>query len=149
MEGISNHDIDSILRPACRDYVGVYSANNIPQEIKDKSTFYFVCNLSNRGEVGSHFVTVLCFTDYVMYIDSLGLPCTNASISKFLAQLNKPLFFNTTQVQDFESKYCGYYCILFVLYYSSKNKPCKLQFTKGNLLLNDKRCIKYITKLLE
>lgn len=148
MEGVSNHYIDSVLRPTCVNYCGVYSANNIPLTLKKKNVFSIVCNLSNEGQAGSHFVTILSFPDYVLYIDSLGLPCITKPILNFLSRLNKKVFYNRMQIQSAKSKFCGFYCILFVLHYDTHSR-IKLNFTQKNLLLNDKRCINYITKMLK
>lgn len=148
MEGVSNHYIDSVLKPICANYCGVFSANNIPISLRKKKVFSIVCNLSNEGQAGSHFVTILSFPNYVIYIDSLGLPCIIEPISNFLSRLNKPVFYNTTQIQSAKSKFCGFYCILFVLLYDRKPN-IKLSFTRKNLMLNDERCVEYITQILK
>jgi hypothetical protein len=148
MEGISNHYIESILHPTCTKFIGVFSANTLPTKLLEQNTFSIVCNFSKAGETGSHFVSIISLPDRVLYIDSLGLPCPVQEICSFLMQLKKPLFTNSKQVQASASKFCGFYCILFVLFFD-KPTSLHLQFDDVNLLNNDNLCIKYIQELLK
>lgn len=149
MGGISNHYIESILKPVCDNFRGVYSANTIPVRLLRCQSFSIVCNFSKVGERGTHFVTIIAARDRVLYIDSLGLPCVAQEINTFLRRLKKPVFLNSQQVQDFSSSFCGFYCILFVLYYDKKTPTFSLMFDTQNLLQNDSTCVKYIQQLLK
>jgi hypothetical protein len=149
MEGVSNHYIESILHPICKKFLGVFSADTIPEKLLEQDTFSIVCNLSKAGETGSHFVSIIALRNRVLYIDSLGLPCIVPEICVFLAKLRKPLYINSKQVQATDSKYCGFYCILFVLYFDKDVPMIKLQFDDANLLTNDNLCIEYIKQLLK
>ena len=149
MEGISNNYIESILKPTCVDFHGVFSANTIPIQLLQCQTFSFVCNFSRAAEPGSHFVTIISLHDRVLYLDSLALPCLVREITTFLRRLGKPVFSNSQRVQDLTSKFCGFYCILFVLYFNSKEPRFQLLFETRALLVNDSTCIEYIQRLLK
>jgi hypothetical protein len=148
MTGISNRYIESILFPSCKYFKGVFSANSIPGFLTNCETFSIVCNLSRIEEEGSHFISIIASSSHVLYIDSLGLPCIIPEISSFLQKLSRPVFYNVTRVQDLSSKFCGFFCILFVLH---SERKCKfsLKFEETNLLKNDHICIDYIQQLLK
>ena len=150
MNGISNLFIDSVLQPTCKYYHGIFSANTLPDRLIELDRFSVVCNLSKYSEVGSHFVCIISLPHLVLYIDSFGMPSIISEITKFLSRLNKPVSYNTIQLQHLKSSFCGFYCILFVLFY---DKPPILQpvlkFDDSNLLINDELCIVYIKNLLK
>ena len=145
-EGITNHYIESILKPVCKNYFGVFSANSIPRELLKLKEFSIVCNLSKVGEKGSHFVTIVVKPNFTLYIDSLGLPPFIPEICNFLKQLSHQFFYNPHQIQHSSSKFCGFFCILFVLYFSSP--PTTLVFEEKDLFLNDVLCVNKIKEIL-
>lgn len=160
--GMSNHDIEALLRPLCSNFQGVFSADTIPpcllqpspppSQQQQRPHFSIVCNLSEVDEPGTHFVTILSFANFVLYLDSLGLPCTTPPIAAFLRQLNKPVFSNRLQIQDAtRSNYCGLYCILFILHFSHRCSSDARFFwwkEKHELFRNDAMCLKCIRKIL-
>jgi hypothetical protein len=146
MQGVSNHFIDSILTPTCAEYKGTFSSNTIPTQLLQCETFSIVCNLSPAGETGSHFVTIIAQRERVLYLDSLALPCLVSEINNFLQRLKKPVYSNSQQVQHVKSQFCGFYCILFVLYFN--NPVTKLLFETRDLHVNDATCVKKIRELL-
>ena len=152
--GISNHYINSILKPTCPNFLGVYSSDNIPLQLlqlQHDDTFFIVCNLSRVRESGSHFITIMCFPQYVLYIDSFGLPCTVKEIQSFLSKLKKQIFYNVQRVQAASSSFCGFFCILFVLHFNSllfATTPAPIMFDKENLSANDAICIQKICEIL-
>jgi hypothetical protein len=155
--GISNHFIDGVLRSACSpdEYAGVFSADTIPPELADRRRFSFVTNLSRADEEGSHFVCVVGRPQYVLYIDPTGLPCIIDGIRSFLdaaCNSSRSLLYNKSAIQDpVGSSHCGFYCILFVLYFDpAVQVDFELKFQKSPLLLkeNDETCVKYIKRML-
>lgn len=156
--GMCNRDIARVLRRTCPDFWGVFSADTIPpfppQQSREARRFSLVCNLSKVDEPGSHFVSIVSFPRYVLYLDSLGLPCTSPHIREFLRQLKTPTFYNTLQVQDLSSDFCGLYCILFILHFSLRDSSetssplTGFQWEQSNLLLNDIMCAENVLALL-
>lgn len=146
--GITNLDIDNLLEN-CNTFYGTFSCDAIPLTLITKMRFSIICNLSKKSELGTHFVTIIVFKTYALYIDSLGLSCTNSDISNFLISLNRSIFFNSVQFQNVNSIFCGFYAMLYVLYFdSNKNSQImgKIRFTH-DLVKNDIICVKYLNKL--
>ena len=138
--GVTNIFIQNVLEQSAENFIGVFSSNELGNILPNSGSF--VINLSPSGTLGSHFVTVVARKTDVLYIDSLGLPCTNDNIKKILKSFMLPIKENQVQIQHFKSIYCGFYCILFCIYYDKERKE-NLIFSK-NLLKNDQLCIEYI-----
>jgi len=151
MRGISNHDIGNFLSGRALHFQGVFSSNNIPQSIGGKENFSFICNHSKLGELGTHFVTVIGFSNLILYIDTFGSPCRIKEISKFLDLQDRPVSYNSTKIQSDSSYFCGFYCIMYVLYFDmifKKRTVGKIEFDSVNLLNNDSICLDEIKKLV-
>jgi hypothetical protein len=151
MEGITNKEIDLFLDKKVNFFQGVFSSNNIPAAVSNSKYFSLICNLSREGEIGTHFVTVVGFPNVVIYLDTFGVSCVNKEIKKFLSLLNRPILYNNRQIQSYYSNLCGFYCILYVLYFDrifEDKKVSKIDFVSQNLMNNDDVCIKEIKKLV-
>ena len=150
MNGLDNVYIRNTLQGLCKDFIDVFSSDNIPPEISERNNFTIICNLSKCGDKGTHFITIVVDCESVVYIDSLGLPCINEDISKFLNRLNRPISYNTRTIQHPNSVFCGYYCIFYALLFDSGTNVDKKDFvfSTSNLYKNDKLCIKYIKQLI-
>ena len=151
--GMSDSVINDLLAMAkiSNQYLGTFMFNNLPyfssSELKQQSTSHFLII-----NVGHHFVT-LCITPYyALYIDSIGLPIVHQEINNFIDQYSpRPIYFNTKQIQSFESSHCGLYAALFTLYFDQyEQHNMKMTFFKNPALLlkNDDKCIQYIKKLV-
>jgi len=153
MGGITNNYIESFLRPLTKHFIGVFSANNLPNNLLKTKKFSLICNHDKLGEEGSHFITVLHCGFCIIYIDSLGQPCTINDIRNFLLSFHLPVFYNARQLQSINSSFCGFFCILYVLYFDKLFDnfvySSKLVFNVNELSSNDILCIKHIIKLLK
>jgi len=152
MNGVTNHYLEGFLKPLTKHFIGVYSADNLPANLSKSKKFSLICNHDKVGEPGSHFITVVHLGFCILYIDSLGLPCRIEDIRNFLLFFQLPVFYNSRQLQSIESSFCGFYCILYVLYFEkmfdSHVFNSKLVFHLNNLILNDQLCIKQISNML-
>jgi hypothetical protein len=148
--GLTNTFINQFLKPRCRDYRGTFSSDNIPSNLKHVSKFSIICNLSKRGKIGSHFIGIFAFPQYVIYFDSIGLPAFVESICDFLRSLNRPIVYNQRQIQHLDSYFCGFYTILYCMRFDVVNidTPVKIIFNDDNLIENDNTCIEYIKILM-
>lgn len=153
--GLSNIYIDCLLRKtAPARYRGTFSCNNIPIDIAHLPYFSIICNLAKAGERGSHFVTLVGQPDQIIYIDPLAMPCTNPDITKFINDARslpqggerRQRYFRhqVLPIQNRLSKYCGFYCIMYVLFYERDNHIIMPTFDMQNLWANDSRCLRYI-----
>lgn len=150
MSGISNTFIETFLANKVTNFDGVFSADNIPKTIASKTYFIIICNQENEGEEGTHFVTIIGFPDYAIYLDSFGLPCKILRINQFLNSLDRPIYYNDRQIQSHLSNFCGFYCIMYTLYFDKKINGDKVEnifFDSVNLMNNDNSCLNEIKKL--
>jgi hypothetical protein len=71
-----------------------------------------VINYDLESEPGSHWV--LTFNspqhDHVLFFDSYGIP-PGEEILDYLHTAKKPIQFSTSEIQEWASILCGYYCI--------------------------------------
>jgi hypothetical protein len=146
---LTNIFLEKLLKH-CSSFFGVYSCNNISKELLNKDRFSIICNLSPVTSIGTHFITIICFPTYVLYIDSFGFPSMSENISSFLLKLNKPIFYNRKQLQDFNSNFCGYYTAMFIIFFDehSKSSNTKLNFS-SNFKENDYNTVLYVKKFVE
>ena len=133
-------------------YVGTFSADQIPSlRRRRRQRFCMIVNLQRSddvlGETG-HFVTLVGFPDYTLYIDSFGMGCTQKDVVKFVQARNVPLFRNRRAIQHDRSVFCGMFCILFCLYHHL-DPPWRLHFTPvRGIHSNEVACMNYVNKLL-
>ena len=85
----------------------------------------YVINLqdSNVGN-GTHWTALYVFPNHIVYNDSFGFPIPTPIIrfiSRYKPNKRIKIYRSTDQIQDFNSIYCGWYC-LFFLYYMNRNK---------------------------
>lgn len=145
-EGITNIYIQYILSKYCTNFGGVFSSDTIPRKLAEQDEFGIVVNLSDADDKGTHFIAVVSLKTHTLYIDSYGQPCEDDDICNFLSKLDKPVYYNTRQIQSYESNFCGFFSMLFVLHYCNKSS-LSLKFSK-KLVKNDDLCISYLCRIL-
>lgn len=144
-EGLTNIFIDFFLKHFCDNYAGCFSNDEIPRV--EKNNYSLVLNLSSSKQKGSHFIVVIIKTDAILYIDSFGLICFDPLIRKFMLSFNRPILFNKRQIQHFLSKKCGFYAILYCLYFD-RDRDYLITFS-SDLMTNDKKCIQHIINIID
>ena len=60
---------------------GVYSGDNLPNEIKDG---VYVINLDDYSDIGTHWVALYVYNDNVTYFDSFGVEHIPKEIKTFI-----------------------------------------------------------------
>ena len=74
-----------------------------------KNNFYII-NLNNSNEPGSHWVSLIINNNILYYWDSFGCPPFNEII-----KLNhKIIYYNQYTIQDINDSNCGWYCLFFL-----------------------------------
>jgi len=58
MSGLTNKYVENIGKEHCRDFIGTFPCNILP-EIEGKESFSVIFNESRHDEEGTHFVAVL------------------------------------------------------------------------------------------
>ena len=87
---------------------GVSSRNNLPKKIKDGS---YVINFDEYADVGTHWITLFCNRNEIVYFDSFGVEPVPEEIKKII--WNKNIKVNIFLVQVNDSVMCGYFYIGF------------------------------------
>ena len=88
---------------------GVFSRNNLPLKIKDGA---YVINLDEYVDVGTHWITLFCNRNEMIYFDSFGVENVPKEIKEFVG--NKNIKAKIFWVQANDSVMCGYFCIGFI-----------------------------------
>ena len=117
-EGLTNKYIEEFGLKHCKDFLGVFPSD-IQPVVKNLKSFSIIFNESEHDEEGSHFVCVFLKNGKCYYFDSLGLKLENENIITFLKKyINVKVIENNIQIQSFESLFCGYYCLSFLIFLS-------------------------------
>ena len=93
---------------------GVYSRDNLPNEIKDG---VYVINLDEYSDIGTHWVALYVKNIEVTYFDSFGVEHIPKEIIKFInhpsssTSQNKNIKTNIFRMQAYDSIMCEYFCI--------------------------------------
>jgi hypothetical protein len=150
-KGLSNVYIQKVAgKHARHNFAGTFSCNTIPQTLAERDSFSFVCNLDKAGEAGSHFIAVVADKNTVIYIDPLGIPCNNGYLKSFLVRCNRRIVYNERTIQHPLSSFCGFYALLYVLYFDcSISHNLQLIFSDTALEDNDGLCVEYLKHLLK
>lgn len=93
-----------------KNYLGVYSADNFPKNLKNSD--FFIVNRDPSNLNGSHWMLVFFVEGKIEFFDSLG--SDEKTVKNFLKFNNKlECIFNETPVQSINSISCGYFCVYF------------------------------------
>ena len=154
--GVSNSLIEELCTAICvnkeKRFKGVYSADEIPASLANpsKKISNIIVNLSPSNQITTglgHFVSIHIFPNQVKYIDPFGRPCTQPYVLSFLKLCARPVFYNQKQIQNFDSKFCGLYAILYTAMFDRKYK-LKIDFQDHGKKSNDAKCIRYLHEII-
>ena len=74
---------------------------------------YYIFNLENSNQGGSHWVAMVKQGKKYYYCDPYGVPPPQTMID--LLQINETqLLYNDSQIQHLDSILCGWYCLVFL-----------------------------------
>lgn len=149
MTGLTNGYVEKLGKKYCSNFLGVFPSDFYP-DTNNKSTFSIIFNESRHDEEGTHFVAIFANKHYLYYFDSLGLKLENDYILNFVKMQNRSLVENKTQIQSYESIFCGFFCLTFILYMEKfKYKNFFNHFSTKNLTVNDKIVVDFFIKLAQ
>ena len=115
---LTNIEINEYYKNLPR-FNGVYSRNNLPNEIKKGA---YVINLHEYENTGTHWISLFVKTNAVIYFDSFGVEHIPKEINKFInndatkSRSLKRIKSNIFRIQAYDSIMCGYFCIEFINY---------------------------------
>jgi len=109
----------------------------------NKDGFYII-NLDNSNGTGTHWTSLFYHPLNSYYFDSYGFVAPLEVEQKI-----KPYKYNDSEIQDFNSKACGYYALAFIKFLNDKtNKEVAfkefLRLFKDNTKKNDDILKKYL-----
>jgi hypothetical protein len=126
-------------------YKGTRAFDELPKKIMKPSAY--IINTETRDKDGEHWIAIY-YNNYgnVEFFDSFGLGPAFYGLEDFLLKTSNKCFYNTFALQSLNSEYCGYYCVLFVLFKSKKKSFLNfLNHFDQDTFINDKN----IKKLIE
>ena len=162
--GVTGGVIDDLLRiiNISSRYIGIYALPDLEslKFSKDKNEIILIVN------IGSHWITIAVYKNFVLYLDSYGLPPRQTEMIKFLTRLldqckgikTHEIHYNIKQIQAISSNYCGMYAALWAkrldnIMKNPEQKNFSMRFYSGQienrLRKNDKLCIKYLKSISE
>ena len=90
---------------------GVYSRNNLPNEIKKGA---YVINLDEYENTSTHWIDLFVKPKCTVSFDSFGIEHIPKEINKFIG--NNDIKSNIFRIHAYDSIMCGYFCIEFINY---------------------------------
>ena len=109
---LTNFEIEAYCQNEPR-FNGVYSRDNLPDEIKDGA---YVVNLDEYSDIGTHWIALYVNNKTVTYFDSFGVEHVPKEV-KILIN-NKSIMANIFRIQAYDSVMRGYFCVGFINYMS-------------------------------
>lgn len=128
-----------------KGFLGVYSSNNAVK-LKRKGECLII-NFDKEGESGSHFISLyMKSSKHCLYFDSLNLPIIPIEIYEYLSDRTFQITNSSKNIQSFESTYCGFYCMLFIICnkISFKYWETISDKFKSRCKNNDSKCIRFL-----
>lgn len=157
-EGVTQTYINELLSYLFPSkFKGIYSLfdlKKISSSVTTLDSFFIVLNTL------AHFVLIYVTPNEILYFDPAGGSIQRAQshfkqkpITMFLKECfsnfpKRTLHVNTTSLQSSESVHCGFYCVLYALYFSQPSNTLKMSF-QPKLKENDEKCISYTCKLID
>ena len=106
---MNSDEIDRFLRRRLRNFDGVFSIDNLPENPR-----LLVCNTDPSDKPGRHWVAISVENGCGEYFDSFGRR-PNCEFERYMNRHCSSWHFNDKQLQSIVSKFCGYYCIYFCI----------------------------------
>lgn len=133
-------------------FLGTFACDKLTLLPKTDSLVSIIVNLDKAEDPGSHWTALSIkrkgHDQNCYFYDPLGSPCTNNYILQIVKRYN-PLQYNKQQIQAITSRYCGIYCVAFVLFMDKGGESIESfnkMFCKTDYLLsyNDKIVVQYV-----
>lgn len=125
-------------------FTGVYARDELPK--KPKWPECFIINTDPRSKPGTHWLAIHYNQDgHCYFFDSYGFRPAHFRLESYINSTSTSWTYNKIRIQG-NSDYCGYYCILFLLF---KCRDKSLQFFNSfskNYYVNDKIIYNQIKK---
>jgi len=117
---VNSDEIDRFLRARVRDFDGVFSIDNLPDDQR-----LLVCNTDPSNKPGRHWIAIYIHDGRGEFFDSFGRR-PNIYFERYINRHCVSWNFNDRQLQCLISKFCGHYCIYFYVRRSRVIDMCKI-----------------------
>ena len=117
---MNSDEIDRFLKRRLRDFDGVFSVDNLPED-----PHLLVCNTDPSDKPGRHWIAIYIENDRGDFFDSFGRR-PNDDFERYMNRHCSSWNFNDKQLQSIVSNFCGYYCIYFCILRSRGIDMCKI-----------------------
>ena len=128
-----------------KSYLGTFALDKLPQKVRYPSCL--IVNNQKSTEPGEHWVAIYFGKNKkAEFFDSFGNSPHTFGLEKYIQNNSLTMKFNRIKLQSDFSLFCGYYCVLYLIY---KCKGYSLNyFLKlfDNPIDNDKIFLKLIKK---
>jgi len=121
---MNTQEITTMLRRRCRGtFLGVYARDRLPERLPNTRPLVIVCNTESHDHPGRHWIVLYLGSNSVgEYFDSLNQPPIQ-TFANYLKKMSSSWTTNSRQLQSAVSRFCGQYCIFYVLF---RNLDCSL-----------------------
>jgi hypothetical protein len=113
---LSNFELDEIIQQAgiSKDFMGCFPKNLLAKQ-KAQAKFAIVNN-HNANQSGSHWTAIYACSNQpaIICFDSMGAPPAEEILKfarKCAKKFNKPITYQSIQVQQLASDSCGWFCV--------------------------------------
>ena len=115
-------------------FKGCYARDSLPNQLANG---YYVLNLDNKNNPGTHWVGMLVSQCEMIYFDSFGFDCP---VEILLRRGSRWLWYSSHEIQNVKSVACGYYVIYFLTEMAEgrDKNVILLDFNNNGSLDNDK-----------
>lgn len=134
---LQEHVIEKILR---KDeytrpiFLGAFARNELP---KLRYPCCFILNTDPRTKPGAHWIAFYYTRDrFCYFFDSYGNSPAKFRLKSFIEKTSNKWTFNDIQIQGY-SEFCGYYCLLYLLYLSRDNEAGFFKNLTSSQIQND------------
>jgi len=129
-----------------KSFVGVFAFDEKPSKPPYPSCF--VINTENRDSSGEHWLAVFINKDgFGYFFDSYGQPASFFGFEKYMSKISEGWGSSKKKIQTISS-YCGYYCILFLIYMSKgRSNEFFVQFRNGSKV-NDEMIKRFLQEFV-
>jgi hypothetical protein len=95
-------------------FIGVLARDKLPKKVNWPSAL--ILNTDNSNQPGEHWLAIYYDENGVCeFFDSFGFHPEFYSLTNYIKSTSKEFIYNNKTLQGLFSKYCGHYCILFLL----------------------------------
>jgi hypothetical protein len=91
---------------------GVFSNDAFARTVKPDTNKFYILNLENEQQGGSHWTLLDCRKRKILYVDSFGLLPTS-EIHNWITATSRKASYLSTNLQGFHNASCGYFATYF------------------------------------